>query len=120
MDQKAWKRKIVRYCKAAGTYEKHFDAVIETLAEMLERRDELQEILREDPELVVERTNKFGATNKEQSPVVRMLNDLNRDALVYWRDLGLTPAGLKRIKDKSIKVEGAAKGFEEILAEIGA
>ena len=53
--------------------------------------------------VIVEHTNKGGATNAEQNPLIRMLNDLNRDALAYWRDLGLTPAGLKRIKESALK-----------------
>ena len=34
--------------------------------------------------------------------LLRLVNDLNRDALMYWRDLGLTPAGLKKINDKAL------------------
>jgi hypothetical protein len=32
-----------------------------------------------------------------------MINDLNRDALAYWRDLGLTPAGLKKTDEAAMK-----------------
>jgi hypothetical protein len=47
-----------------------------------------------------------------------MINDLNRDALAYWRDLGLTPAGLKRVNEQALK---AAKrsALSEALKGIG-
>lgn len=53
--------------------------------------------------IIVEHTNKAGATNLTQHPALRMINDLNRDALAYWRDLGLTPAGLKKIDEGAMK-----------------
>lgn len=102
MTKQQWKSRIKRACKDVGTYRKPFDAVIDTLAGLLERRDQALEEF--DGELIVEHTNKNGATNREQNPLIRLINDLNRDALSYWRELGLTPAGLKRIN------EAAAKG----------
>lgn len=51
----------------------------------------------------MEHTTKTGAVNIVQNPMIRLVNDLNRDALAYWRDLGLTPAGLKRINEAAIK-----------------
>lgn len=52
---------------------------------------------------MVRHTNKAGATNLEQNPLLRVINDLNRDALAYWRDLGLTPAGLRKINEAAMK-----------------
>ena len=68
-------------------------------------------------EIVVEHTNKNGSTYWEQNPALRALNDLNRDALAYWRDLGLTPAGLKRIDEQALKVKpknALAAALEEL------
>ena len=53
--------------------------------------------------MVVEHTNKNGSTYLEQNPALRLINELNRDALAYWRDLGLTPAGLKKIDEDALK-----------------
>ena len=53
--------------------------------------------------MLVKHTNKGGATNIEQNPALRLINELNRDALAYWRDLGLTPAGLKKIDEDAMK-----------------
>ena len=104
MDKSAWVARIRDSAIAAGTYRPYFDDVIDTLADILERRDIARELFAASGgNVLVDHTNKAGATNSEQNPVLRMVNDLNRDALAYWRDLGLTPAGLKRIDDQSMK-----------------
>ena len=46
------------------------------------------------------------------------MNDLNRDALAYWRDLGLTPAGYKKLNADVVQDKGAEDGLEAILARI--
>ena len=53
-------------------------------------------------------------------PAIVIVNDLNRDALAYWRDLGLTPAGLKRINEEALG-EGKkdSPSFAEVLKDIG-
>lgn len=88
--------------KQVGTYKESFDSVIETLADVLERRDLLQAELRDEP-VTMEYTNKGGNTNVIVNPSVKLLNELNRDALAYWRDLGLTPKGLRAISEDIIK-----------------
>lgn len=104
MDATKWKRQIIKSCKDVNTYNKAFDSVIQTLAEILEKRDEAQQYFEETgKQVLVEHTNKFGSTNVEQNPVVRLINDLNRDALQYWRELGLTPSGLRKINEESLK-----------------
>lgn len=90
--------------KEVGTYQPSFDDVIATLAGMLERRDALEKDIEGEP-VMVEHTNKAGATNIAQNPGIRLLNDMNRDVLTYFRDLGLTPKGLKAINDSVINKE---------------
>jgi len=99
-----WVVRIRTCCQQAGTYREYFEDVIATLADILERRDIARELFdASGGNVLVDHTNKAGATNSEQNPVLRMVNDLNRDALAYWRDLGLTPAGLKRIDEGAMK-----------------
>lgn len=119
MKKQAWKNRIRRSCQAAETYRPYFDDVIDTLAGILERRDKAQEAFdAAGGEVIVEHTNKGGATNYEQNPALRLINDLERDALTYWRDLGLTPAGLKRINEEGLqKKKGNA--LAEALRDLG-
>lgn len=113
-----WRRRIIRAAKSAGTYQKYFDAVIDTLAGILERRDKAEALFLSTGEnVLVKHTNKGGATNIEQNPVLRLINDLNRDALAYWRDLGLTPAGYKRLNLETAQEKGVGS-FEKLLSKL--
>ena len=119
MRKPAWKKKIVEACEKAGTYRDFFDPVIDTLAGILEKRDQANEMFLESGgKVVVMHTNKAGAKNIEQNPMLRLMNDLNRDALAYWRDLGLTPAGYKKLNADVVQDKGGADGLEKILARI--
>ena len=120
MDRNEWENRIKGSCEAAGTYRPYFDDVIHTLAEILERRDEAQKQFEESgSQVLVEHVNaRGGGINLEQNPALRAINDMNRDALAYWRDLGLTPAGLKKIDEKALK-EQKKTSLSEILKGIG-
>ncbi len=119
MVAKDWKRKIKAACKDAGTYAEHFDSAIETLADILEKRDlalETFEALGGEP--IVEHTNTHGSTNLSKHPALALWDDLNKTALTYWRELGLTPAGLKKINDAALKPKKKSS-LAEALKDIG-
>lgn len=104
MKKKTWKARIKKACTEAGTYRPFFDTVIDELAGIMERRDmALDAFQKTGGNVIVKHTNKNGSANLEQNPALRLVNDLNRDSLAYWRDLGLTPAGLKKINEKSME-----------------
>ena len=104
MTTKGWENKIKKATVSVGTYKADFDAVISTLASILEKRDKTEEMFASSGgETVIEYTNKFGATNIVKNPILVVLMDLNSQALSYWRDLGLTPAGLKKINESAMK-----------------
>lgn len=119
MDKKKWKKKIKKCCEEAGTYRPFFDPVIETLASILEKRDKAQEEFEgTGQKIIVLHTNKGGATNITQNPALRATNDLNRDALTYWRELGLTPSGLRKINENVMKTNERKSALEEALIEM--
>lgn len=119
MTKEEWKNKIVGACEKAGTYRDFFDSVIDTLAGILEKRDEANALfIKSGSKVIVTHMNKAGAKNIEQNPLLRLMNDLNRDALAYWRDLGLTPAGYKKLNADVVQDKGAEDGLEAILARI--
>lgn len=119
MTKRAWKFKIKKACEDAGTYRPYFDSVITTLADILEKRDKAQEQFEKSGgNAIIKHTNKSGATNLEQNPALRLINDLNRDALQYWRDLGLTPAGLKKINESAMQKQKTS-ALAEALRAIG-
>lgn len=110
-----WKKKVIAACEEAGTYRPFFDSAIETLASILEMRDDIKKQYEEIGTAVVEHTNSHGATNRAKNPAYAMLMDCNAQALAYWRDLGLTPAGYKRLNAEVVKEE--PKGSLETLLE---
>ena len=104
MDSKQWKTRIVKEMKQAQTYQPFFISAIETLADILATRDKAREQFEgSGGSVIVKHTNKGGATNLEKNPALVAMVDLNRDALQYWRELGLTPKGLKAIDEASMK-----------------
>ena len=63
--------------------------------------------LDDDEKIIIEVTNSKG-TAKVKNPLIAIWEDLNKLALNYWRDLGLTPAGLKKINEESFaKTKGS-------------
>lgn len=119
MKKESWKKKIKKACEAAGTYRPYFNSIMDTLAELMEIRDDALRQFEESGSLaVIAHTNKSGATNIVKNPALVVVMDCNSQALAYWRDLGLTPAGLKKINETAIK-EKPKKGLAEILKDLG-
>lgn len=119
MKKADWKREIVSQCESVGTYKKEFLPVIGTLADILEERDRVRDQYRkEGAQPLVEVTSDRGAVNRKKNPLLTTWEDLNRDALTYWRDLGLTPAGLQKLTETA-KGQQIAGGLEQLLAGLG-
>lgn len=119
MNKQNWKKKIKKACQDAGTYRDYFDSVIDTLAGIMELRDGAQEQYEENGgTAVVSHTNKGGATNMIKNPALVILMDCNAQALAYWRDLGLTPAGLKKINEAALAKGKKESALEKVLKEI--
>lgn len=103
MKANEWRKIIVDACKKVGTYQPAFDTIIDTLASILERRDDAEEQYQKlGAHPLIKYTNKGGATNPAKNPALIVWDDMNKSALAYWRDLGLTPAGLKRINEQAM------------------
>lgn len=118
MDKESWKRRIKSACRKAGTYQKYYDDVISSLSEILEKRDQAEQVyIDSGSKPLVEYTNKAGATNHTKNPALILWNDFNTSALAYWRDLGLTPAGLKRLDSKPINTDKESE-LEKAMREL--
>ena len=118
MNKATWKRRIKKACSEVGTYKPQFEAMIDTLAGILETRDEAvkqYEISGGNP--VVQHTNKGGATNVVKNPALVIITDMNAQALQFWRELGLTPKGFQAMQKNGFKREEAS--FEDLLSGIG-
>lgn len=120
MTKQEWQNKINEACKSAGTYQAHFDSVIDILAETMELRDNaFEKYIESGGDTVVIRENTRGKANLTKNPALTVIDDLTKTALTYWRDLGLTPKGLKAINDGALKHGGDGKAtLNDVLKSI--
>lgn len=119
MTEKKWKETIRSKCEEVGTYKPAFDPAIESLASILAQRDKTRtEFKKSGGKSVMEHTNKHGDTNLVKNPLLVLWDDLNKSALAYWRDLGLTPAGLKKLHEKALQ-QPKKNPLAEALKNIG-
>ena len=119
MKKEEWLDRIREAAVQAKTWKPYFIDMADTLAGILERRDQaLEQYEKLGSMPVIKHTNKGGATNLEKSPMLIIVDNLEKTALQYWRDLGLTPAGLKRINEEALKGERPRSILAEALADI--
>lgn len=121
VDNKEWKKYLIKCCKSNGTYKDTFLIAIDTLAMILEQRDLVHEqyVAEGSQPIVVKYSQREGKKNQAKNPLLILENDLNTQALAYLRQLGLTPVSLKQIteqvgepKKKSL-LEEALNSFEK-------
>ena len=102
----------------AGTYETAFDDVIETLAGILETRDEAEKQFRKmNSQPVVQHTNKGGNTNLVKNPALVVINEMNAQALMFWKELGLTAKSYQAMQKNGFEKKETT--FEDLLSGIG-
>jgi hypothetical protein len=119
LKRQGWKRKIKKQCEEAGTYRPFFDSVIDSLAGIMETRDNAQEkYIASGGQSVVVHTNKAGASNIVKNPALVVLMECNAQALQYWTALGLTARSYKQLFNDMQPQEGK-RGLEDVLGELG-
>lgn len=119
MKHEKWEKVIAKNCKDAGTYRKYFAEPVKALAMILEKRDQaLEEWNDSGGTIMIEYTNKAGNTNMVVHPMLIVWRDLNTQALAYWKDLGLTPAGLKKINDSALNNKANVSALETALTKL--
>lgn len=115
MVAKRWQRLITDQTIEIGTYKHAFDPVIADLAAILEQRDAaIKQFRAEGKQLMVQKISDRGAVNTVQNPLITLWDKLNATALAYWRDLGLTPKGLKAIDENAMKGKKSGGGMDDL------
>lgn len=117
MEKSKWVETIRKHCEDAKTYKPYFDSVIETLAQILETRDEVhQQYIDEGrkPTIVVT-TDRSNKENIHKNPLISMEVELNGQALKYWSELGLTASSFKKLNIQ----ESDDGGLEAIISRFG-
>ncbi len=118
MTAKQWKTKIKKQLSALDQKQEGYRPVIDTLADILEQRDNVYiRYCEEGSSPVCAYTNKAGATNTTKNPLLVLWDDLNKSALAYWRELGLTPSSYKKITGAAPERE-KQKGLAAVLSSL--
>ncbi|MDE5767959.1 MAG: P27 family phage terminase small subunit [Oscillospiraceae bacterium] len=114
-----WKKLIKEQTIAVGTYQPAFDSVIADLAAILQERDAAYKQFRQEgKQLMITKVSDRGAKNVVQNPLITLWDKLNATALAYWRDLGLTPKGLKAIGETVTQSESGLKELSKVLNDL--
>ena len=114
-----WKNLIIKQLTALGLQNDAYESTVESLAAILEQRDKtFEEFQQNGGKSVIEYTNKGGSTNMTKNPLLVLWDDLNKTALAYWRELGLTPSSYKKLTGTGAKQEESKKGLAAALASI--
>lgn len=112
-------KEIKRKMRAVGTYHVSFSYTIEALAKVLvDYQTTVETFEKTGGNIVIKHTNKNGSTNIVKNPLYLALEKLRDDIISYSRELGLTPAGLKRINDKGNEPAKKSK-LASVLDELG-
>ncbi len=113
------RRRTVERMKVLGTYRPQFGAAIDRVADLYVQLDELDKLWNADRrELVVEHTNKAGATNLAKHPLLDIRDGVYSQLLAHERELGLTPSALKKINDGGVQPEKKSN-LEAALEKLG-
>lgn len=121
MSKLRWKRVIISAMQEREMYKDSFLPMIETLAEIMDRRQKvLKQFEDEGSQFVVEKTSDRGAVNRVKNPLLGVVQECERDALSYWTALGMTPQSMKKAlaKEKE-EQEEEPKGSRLISALAG-
>lgn len=120
MKKETWKKRIKAACEQAGTYRESFESVIDTLATILEVRDEaVNQYALSGGNPVVVHVNKGGFSNVVKNPALTIITEMNQQALTYWRELGLTPKSLRAIDQRALKSSQRKNTLGDALKDLG-
>ncbi len=108
----------IKDMETIGTYRPEFKATIRAYAEMRQQYNKLtSEFYEGGCQITEEYTNKAGFTNIRKTALYLALETLRKDIVSHENLLGLTPAGLKKIKSDHSKKKISKLG--KALNEIG-
>lgn len=114
------KKEIIECMKEIGTYNESFNLSIAILDKLLDDYNNARKEWEEDGcRMVISYTNKNNQTNTVKNPLYQSMEKLRMDILSYLKELGLTPSGLKKLRQSSFaEDEGKVSKVEEVLFKL--
>lgn len=101
--EKGFREKIRKDLIASGLYREEFERIIWRLAELYVRMQKTRALYQEDGgKPIITSVNKAGAEYYTKNPYLQELDFLQKTALELEKELGLTPAALKKINEAAM------------------
>lgn len=95
--------KIEERLREIGTFRPEFSETIKRTAALYVLHEKIKKQFKKaGGNAVIEYTTKTGATNKVKNPYLSAMNDVAGQLLAHEKELGLTPAALKKINESSM------------------
>lgn len=114
------KRTIIERMTKLGTYKPQYMEAINRTAKLYVQMDEIEAAFaKSGGNVVVTHTNKAGAKNSVKNPFLQALDEVYTQLLAHERELGLTPAALKRINESAMIKEKKSTLGEALKALSG-
>lgn len=114
------KRTIIERMQKLGTYKPQYMEAINRTAKLYVQMDEIETAFEKSGgNVVVTHTNKAGAKNFVKNPFLQARDEVYTQLLAHERELGLTPAALKRINEAAMAKEKKSTLGEALKALSG-
>lgn len=114
------KRTIIERMTKLGTYKPQYMEAINRTAKLYVQMDEIEAAFaKSGGNVVVTHTNKAGAKNFVKNPFLQARDEVYTQLLAHERELGLTPAALKRINESAMIKEKKSTLGEALKALSG-
>lgn len=118
MTELQWRKAITKDLTGLGIWKPEFESTVRMLAEvMVQRQAVWAEYEADGCRPVITGVNKGGNEYMQKNPLLSMWDDLTKTALSYRRELGLTPAGLKKLREDAMKAPRRS-ALAEALAKL--
>jgi len=112
------RREIIKRMRSIGTYRDEFMPTIERLAALYIQCAKIEEqFAATGGNAVVRHTNKAGATNLSKNPYLSARDEVFTQILAHERELGLTPAALRKMGMQAIS-EAKPSALAEALRKL--
>lgn len=113
-----YKRLIKERMTALGIYKAQYGSLIERTAKLYIKLEKLEkEYEKSGGEQFVEYTNKAGATNLVPSPYIKAIEDAYAELIIHERELGLTPAALRKLGD-ALQPQNKSSPIEDVIKKL--
>jgi P27 family predicted phage terminase small subunit len=119
MTEKGYERDIIKKLRALNLYRPEHEYAIKTFAKTLVNYEKTADLWEKSGgQIVIKHTNRAGATNPATNPYYVVLQTIRTEIIEYSRELGLTPAALKKINESAL-TKTKPSALTETLQKIG-